>query len=81
MGGTVVPAGATFRIWGHYTKRKKLYAKRPPLFVLTPGSFILGSLDDVMAFADSVVTIFPLAQRQEIWNSVWNARATRLGYC
>jgi hypothetical protein len=31
--------------------------------VLTPGSFILGQLDDVIAFAASVVTIFPLAQR------------------
>jgi hypothetical protein len=34
-----------------------------------------------MAFAASVVTIFPLAQRQEIWNSVWKAKATRLDYC
>ena len=48
---------------------------RGPFRVLTPGSFILGQLDDVIAFAASVVTIFPLAQRQEIWNSVWKAKA------
>jgi hypothetical protein len=41
--------------WGHYTKRQKLYAKRLP----SPWSFILGSLDDVIAFAAFVMDRFP----------------------
>jgi len=96
-------AGSDPLNWGHYTKRKKLYAKRPPLFrgsgpfrALTPGSFILGSLDDVIAFAAFVMITFLgpncsciarglprliFGAATGIWNFVWKARITRLGYC
>ena len=40
---------------------------------------ILGALDDVMAFAASVVTILPLGQGQEIWDSVLEGKGCPIG--